>query len=101
MEGAEPGVTRSVVAQVTTEQRKTQRWDNPRTAKVGLLARQALSGKQCCMQLGRVRWANAELLARQAKDAMRRLKLTTLKLRLTRAKKKPKLSQSHFFVGFS
>ena len=53
-------------------------------AKVGLLARQALSGKQCCMQLGRVRWANAELLACQAKDAMRRLKLTTLKLRLTR-----------------
>ena len=38
------------------------------------------------MQLGRVRWANAELLARQAKDAMRRLKLTTLKLRLTRVK---------------
>ena len=35
------------------------------------------------MQLGRVHWANAELLARQAKDAMRRLKLTTLKLRLT------------------
>ena len=31
----------------------------PRTAKVGLLARQALSGKQCCMQPGRVRWANA------------------------------------------
>ena len=40
------------------------------------------------MQLGRVRWANAELLARQAKDAMRRLKLTTLKLRLTRVKAK-------------
>ena len=38
------------------------------------------------MQLGRVRWANAELLACQAKDAMRRLKLTTLKLRLTREK---------------
>ena len=36
------------------------------------------------MQLGRVRWANAELLAPLAKDAMRRLKLTTLKLRLTR-----------------
>ena len=31
-----------------------------------------------------MRWANAELLARQAKDAMRRLKLTTLKLRLSR-----------------
>ena len=39
------------------------------------------------MQLGRVRWANAELLACQAKDAMRRLKLTTFKLRLTREKK--------------
>ena len=38
------------------------------------------------MQLGRVRWANAEPLARQAKDAMRGLKLTTLKLRLTRVK---------------
>ena len=36
------------------------------------------------MQLERVRWANAELLVRQAKDAMRHLKLTTLKLRLTR-----------------
>ena len=36
------------------------------------------------MQLGRVRWANAELLARQEKEAMRRLKLPTLKLRLTR-----------------
>ena len=58
----------------------------PRAAKVGLLVRRALSGKQCCMQLGRVRWANAELLARQSKDAMRGLKLTTLKLRLTRVK---------------
>ena len=34
------------------------------------------------MQLGRVGWANAELLARQAKDAMRGLKLTTLKGKL-------------------
>ena len=38
------------------------------------------------MQLGCVRLANVELLARQAKDAMRRLKLTTLKLRLTHLK---------------
>ena len=56
------------------------------------MARQALSGKQCYMQLGRVRWANAELLARQAKDAMRRLKLTALKLRLTRVKFAAKMS---------
>ena len=56
----------------------------PAHGKVGLLARQALSGNQCCMQLGYVRKANVELLARQAKDAMRRLKLTTVKLRLTR-----------------
>ena len=46
------------------------------------------------MQLGRVRWANAELLARQAKDAMRRLKLTTLKLRLSRVMHTTKMSFS-------
>ena len=82
-------MTRSVVAQVTIQQRKNAALGYPRTAKVGLLAHQALSGKQYCMQLGRVRWANAELLARQAKDAMRRLKLTTLKLRLTRGRFAP------------
>ena len=65
----------------------------PARGKVGLLARQALSGKQCCMQLGYVRKASVELLARQAKDAMRRLKLTTLKLRLTRNKNQMRLKQ--------
>ena len=86
VEGAEPGVTRCVVGrrwQLSSVKRSA---GIPAHGKVGLLARQALSSKQCCMQLGRVRWANAELLARQAKDAMRRLKLSTLKLRLTRVK---------------
>ena len=56
----------------------------PAHGKVGLLARQALSGKQYCLRLGYVRKANVELLAHQAKDAMRRWKLIALKLRLTR-----------------